>query len=438
MDKAIILATELKTLRERVAALVAIPVPLDGSQGPQGEAGKDGKDGTKGEQGPKGDKGDKGDAGAKGDVGKQGISVVDARIDLDNSLVISLSDGREIDCGTITPGEARALVALKQTHGNAWDRIDFNTTLPNPQHQEGVLFYDYTDHSLAYYNEAEQVTVNIGREMLVRVYNNSGSLLVDGDAVYISGTDTNFPGVVKASASSEVTSKSILGLVTAPIAVGGYGYVCVSGLVNDLNTAAYATGTILYLSATTGQLTNIAPLQPNYVVEMCTVIFSSATKGRVYVNVDKKDWFPSIELLNTDALTVLPIIPTVFKATTIAHNDGFTYDTATGVMTTLVSSSYSLNLKFNAQPSSSNKYIYFYAEEDKGSGWVIDRYSARKLELQNQTETEVVIGVSHYYPTGTKIRYFIWGDAFITLKTTDLLGTTPGTVTVPAFKLQMA
>lgn len=438
MDKAIVLATELKNLRERVAAIVAIPVPLDGSQGPQGEAGKAGKDGAKGEQGPKGDKGDKGDAGAKGDVGKQGISVVDARIDLDNSLVISLSDGREIDCGTITPGEARALVALKQTHGNAWDRIDFNTTLPNPQHQEGVLFYDYTDHSLAYYNEAEQVTVNIGREMLVRVYNNSGVSLVDGDAVYISGTDTNFPGVVKASAASETTSKAILGLITAPIPIDGYGYVCVSGVVNDLNTSAYATGTILYLSPTTGLLTDIPPLQPNYVVEMCTVIYSDAIKGRVYVRVDKRDWFPSIELLNTNATVTLPTTPTVFKATTIAQNDGFTYDLATGVMTTLVSSSYSLNLKFNAQPSASNKYIYFYAEEDKGAGWEIDKYSARKLELVNQTETEVVIGVSHYYPTGTKIRYFVWGDATITLKTTDLPGTTAGTVTVPAYKLQMA
>ena len=438
MDKAIILATELKTLRERVAAFVAIPVPLDGPQGPQGEAGKDGKDGAKGDKGDKGDAGAKGDTGAKGDVGKQGVSVVDARIDLDNSLVIFLSDGREIDCGTITPGEARALVALKQTHGNAWDRIDFNTTLPNPQHQEGVLFYDYTDHSLAYYNEAEQVTVNIGREMLVRVYNNSGALLVDGDAVYISGTDTNFPGVVKASAASEITSKSILGLITAPIPANGYGYVCVSGLVNDLNTSAYPTGTILYLSPTTGLLTDIAPLQPNYVVEMCTVIFRDAVKGRVYVNVDKKDWFPSIELLNTNASVVLPTTPTVFKATTIDYNDGFTYDTSTGVMTTLVTSSYALAIKFNAQPSASNKNIYFYAEEDEGAGWVINRYSARKLELINQTETEVVINVAHYYHVGTKIRYYIWGDSTITLKTTDLAGTTPGTVTVPAFKLQMA
>lgn len=438
MDKAIILATELKALRERVSALVAIPVPLDGSQGPQGPAGKAGERGPQGEAGKDGRDGKDGKDGKQGEKGQQGVSVVDAKIDLDNSLVLVLSDGKEIDCGIISPAEATALVALKQTHGNAWDRIDFNTTLPNPQHQEGVLFYDYTDHSLAYYNEEENVTVNIGREMLVRVYNNSGAALTDGDAVYISGTDTNFPGVVKASATTEITSKSILGLVTAPIEVAGYGYVCVSGVVNDLNTSAYATGTILYLSTATGQLTATPPLQPNYVVEMCTVIYSDAVKGRVYVNVDKKDWFPSIEVIDAVSSTSLPTTPTIFVAPTVDHADGIAYNTTTGVLTTAQSGSYTLIIKFNAQPSASNKNIYFYAEEDKGAGWVIDKYSARKLELINQTETEVSITSSHYYTVGTKIRYYIWGDATITLKTSNLPGTTAGTVVVPAFKLQMA
>jgi len=438
MDKAIILATELKTLRERVSALVAIPVPLDGLEGPRGLRGASGDQGDKGEAGERGLEGPKGPKGDKGETGKQGVSVVDARIDFDNSLVITLSDGREIDCGAITPSEAKALIALKQTHGNAWDRIDFNTTLPNPQHQEGLLFYDKFDHALSYYNEEENVTVNLGRELLVRVYNTSGAPLTDGDVVYISGTDTNFPGVVKADASTKVTSEAILGVVTAPLAANTYGYVCVSGIVGGLNTSAYATGTILYLSETLGLLTNIPPIQPAYVVEMCTVVLSDSINGRVYVRVDKKDWFPSIELLNTNALVTLPVVPTIFKATTIVQNDGFTYSLTTGVITTLVSGSYSLNLKFNALPLAANRYIYFYAEEDQGAGWVIDRYSARKLELVNATETEVVLGVSHYYPTGSKIRYYVWGDVGVTLKTTNLPGTTAGTVTVPAFKLQMA
>ena len=98
MDKVLILAAELKNLRERVASIKALPVPLDGLQGPQGFAGKDGKQGLKGDHGPKGDKGDKGE---QGKTGEQGVSVVDAEIDIDGSLVLSLSNGIILDAGEV-------------------------------------------------------------------------------------------------------------------------------------------------------------------------------------------------------------------------------------------------------------------------------------------------------------------------------------------------
>lgn len=104
MDKVILLATELKNLRERVAAIVAAPTPLDGLQGLQGEAGKAGKDGAKGEQGSKGDKGDKSDAGVKGDTGEQGISIVNAEIDFDGTLSFQLSNGKSIKTTTEVVG----------------------------------------------------------------------------------------------------------------------------------------------------------------------------------------------------------------------------------------------------------------------------------------------------------------------------------------------
>jgi hypothetical protein len=71
-----------------------------------------GKDGI---QGPKGEKGDKGDRGADGyqgrdgkdgkdgEKGDQGVGVADARVDFDGSLVITLTDGTEIDAGEVLP-----------------------------------------------------------------------------------------------------------------------------------------------------------------------------------------------------------------------------------------------------------------------------------------------------------------------------------------------
>lgn len=70
----------------------------------------------KGEKGDKGDKGDTGPAGKDGLIGrdgkdgkdgrdgvdgKDGVSVVDAYIDFDGSLVIKLSDGNVIDAGKV-------------------------------------------------------------------------------------------------------------------------------------------------------------------------------------------------------------------------------------------------------------------------------------------------------------------------------------------------
>ena len=128
----------------------------------------------------------------------------------------------------------------------------------------------------------------------------------------------------------------------------------------------------------------------------------------------------------------------MFLAPTVAHQNGFTYDSATGILTVTQSASYAISITFNAEPSASNKNIYFYAEEDSGSGWAPVRYSARTLHLPNATETQVLISAARYYAVGTKIRFYIWGDSTVTLRTTDLPGTTPGTVTLPAYRFLMA
>jgi hypothetical protein len=71
------------------------------------------KDGEQGIQGPKGEAGDRGLDGANGRDGRDGkdgqdgldgvdgVGVRDAKIDFDGSLVISLTDGREINCGEV-------------------------------------------------------------------------------------------------------------------------------------------------------------------------------------------------------------------------------------------------------------------------------------------------------------------------------------------------
>lgn len=66
---------------------------IDGKDGKNGVDGKDGKDGVS-ITGPKG---------ADGQDGQDGVGVQDAHIDFDGSLIITLTDGRELNVGEVVP-----------------------------------------------------------------------------------------------------------------------------------------------------------------------------------------------------------------------------------------------------------------------------------------------------------------------------------------------
>lgn len=82
---------------------------IEGKQGPQGEKGQDGKDGKDGKDGRDGYDGKDG---LNGKDGADGISVSDARIDFDGSLVIVLSDGREINAGEVVGSDIQDRTAV--------------------------------------------------------------------------------------------------------------------------------------------------------------------------------------------------------------------------------------------------------------------------------------------------------------------------------------
>ena len=318
------------------------------------------------------------------------------------------------------------------------DKIQFLTELTDPAYKEGLLFYDKNDHCLAYYNEDSNVKVSLSREQMVRVYNDHPTAVPDGKVCYIDGAIGGWPTIGLTVSSSRSQSESTIGICTGRIEAYDYGYICISGNVNGIDTSDYPPGTVLYISAITpGALTNIPVLQPNYNVEVATVMTQNATTGSILVRVDKKNWFPSLSLLQLTN-TILPTIPTVFKPQVTQYNEGFNYSSVTGEIEFIQSGSYSLSLQLNALPSASNKNMYFYVEKNTGFGWIIDRYSARTHELINNYAAQVVSTDSEYFTTGTKIRVYLWAMATVTLLSSDLPGTVAGTATLPAFRLNIA
>jgi hypothetical protein len=323
--------------------------------------------------------------------------------------------------------------------------MDVNSTIAKPSYVEGRLFYDYVEKSLAYYNDANGITLNICQEEVVRVYNNTGTTILNSKIVYINGANGASPTVAYAQSNLIATCNSTIGMCTNDIPHGTYGYITISGIVHDLNTNVDSEGHVLtngqelFLSSTVaGGFTNVAPLQPNFNISIGYVTFKSLTVGTVFIRIDTRPWYPSLELLQTGSGIALPTVSTVFVFPTVHYNDGFTYSTSTGEFTFNVSGTYTFNLTINPTPSAANKKVYFYTSIDTGAGFVIDRYSSRYEELNNGVPSQMIITTSDYYAIGTKVKFYLWSDATVTLNSVDLPGTTPGTVTSPAARITWA
>ena len=101
-------------LEKRVSTIKDGRDGLNGTDGRSGRDGKPGRDGVNGKQGPPGT------PGKDGADGLDGVSVTNANIDFDGSLVISLSSGQQINVGEVVPPELeRQLVELRQGGGSA-------------------------------------------------------------------------------------------------------------------------------------------------------------------------------------------------------------------------------------------------------------------------------------------------------------------------------
>ena len=139
-------------IEKRVASI------KDGRDGANGKDGRDGKDGRPGKDGLKGDRGVDGEAGRDGIDGVDGVSVVNANIDFDGSLIISLSDGREINVGEVVSADVAEkikVISTMSTNG-AVAILDEGTSITS-----GVKKINFVGATVTATNSGDDVTVTV-------------------------------------------------------------------------------------------------------------------------------------------------------------------------------------------------------------------------------------------------------------------------------------
>ena len=183
------------------------------------------------------------------------------------------------------------------------NQIDFNTSgTTNPT--GGTVYYDYNENALSYKPITNQndVTVNLGQETLIKIYNGLGSQINNGQVVHITGATGGVPTVALANASKlGVTFTDSLaqstGVATHDIPSGEYGFITFFGIVRDLNTSAFTAGQEVFLSDTVdGGLTN-DPNNLAFTSRISTVGYcleSNATTGKILVSITNENPLQSL------------------------------------------------------------------------------------------------------------------------------------------------
>lgn len=171
--------------------------------------------------------------------------------------------------------------------GEQHDTLQLSITGSNPAYTEGLLFYDKQEKVLSFYGSEPDITLNIGEEQWVRVRNNSGSTIIDGQVVYISGAISDDPTIALAKADN-ISTASTIGFATHDIENNTIGYVTISGVVHGLDTSAFSAGNPLYVSATVaGDVVNTPPTGAVYRVSIGTVTRSHVSSGSVLVHPEQ-------------------------------------------------------------------------------------------------------------------------------------------------------
>jgi len=107
----------------------------------------------------------------------------------------------------------------------------------------------------------------------------AGENLVKGDVVKVTGWNNgqDLPEVVKTTSAADTA----FAVITATVSSGSMGYATNTGIVQDVNTAAYSVGTILYANGS-GGFTSTKPTSGNY-QPVAYVLRANASNGVYYV-----------------------------------------------------------------------------------------------------------------------------------------------------------
>jgi hypothetical protein len=179
---------------------------------------------------------------------------------------------------------------VDESNGSITNHLNFTSVIA-PAYQEGRIWYDTDKKALSYYSDISGSSMQIGFEQWIKVKNTSGSTIVDGQVVKLSGASGQTPTISLAVASTD-SNYDVLGIATSDMTNNAFGVVTTSGILHNLNTTGSAVGEtwndgdVLFLHPSTpGAMTKTKPSAPNNPVAVGAVAHSHAVNGKILTRI---------------------------------------------------------------------------------------------------------------------------------------------------------
>jgi len=179
----------------------------------------------------------------------------------------------------------RAIASKQDTM--PFDSVAFDTTyIPSGNEAGGVLTWNAQEYTVNIPTGLGPV-LQVGQETYVVVFNNSGEQIDNLTAVRpINVTAAGYPTIGKVIADSHITISGVVYVTTMDIPDNSFGIVTPFGKARNSNTDSWDLGNTLYISATTaGELTNVKPAFPDYVIAVAAVTIKDAVNGEIFIDI---------------------------------------------------------------------------------------------------------------------------------------------------------
>ena len=224
-------------LDKRVASI------KDGKDGKNGQDGRNGKDGRPGRDGAAGAQGQSGQDGTNGVDGEDGISISDAHIDFDGSLIITLSDGRVLNVGEVVSqdiAEKIKVISTMSTNGAVAIKEE-GTTITS-----GVKSINFVGAGITATTSGDDVTVTVASGL--------------GTVTSVAATVPAFLSVAGSPITTSGTLAISLSGTALPVANGGTGNATGTATINanltgDVTSVGNAS-TLATVNSNVGAFTN--------------------------------------------------------------------------------------------------------------------------------------------------------------------------------------